>query len=151
MDDSPEARKLERVRYLLDHWDDIFDGAAAASDSSASGERLGISLLPRMANHPSVKELSRCLALLASASPGDYRHLKSYRCGAEWRNVDTWRRMKLPSGKYDWEPDRIRERIVPRWIRPQRVAAGEAFIVRVFQGEVFIPDELWGAFVPAKV
>lgn len=144
-----QKRALERVRFLLDHWDAIFDGSPSSEpfvsvSSSFSSSPPG--QLPDEARHHTIKELERCLRLLAAACPGDYRHLKAFRCGAEWRNVDTWRRVKLPSGKYDWVPDRIRERIVPRWLKPERVAAGESFIVRVFRGEIFIPDDLYAAF-----
>src|SRR6478672_10676142 len=112
--ESPEqTRKLERIRFLLDHWDAIFDGSPSSEpfvsiSSSFSSSPPG--KLPDDAKHQTIKELERCLRLLASACPGDYRHLKTFRCGAEWRCVDTWRRVKLPSGKYDWVPDRIRER-----------------------------------------
>jgi len=152
MEVSETARKLERVRHLLDNWDFIFSGATTSEPFgfvSGTPSSRPPGKLSDAARHPSVKEMERCLRLLASASPGDYRHLKAYRCGAEWRCVDTWRRVKLPSGKYDWVQHRVSERIVPRWLKPERVAAGEAFIVRVFRGEVFIPDELWPTFAPA--
>jgi hypothetical protein len=140
---------LERIRFLLDQWDAIFDGSPSSEQlvsisSSFSSRPPG--RLPDEAKHQTIKELERCLRLLASASPGDYRHLKAYRCGAEWRCVDTWRRVKLPSGKYDWVPDRIREKIAPRWLKPERVLAGELFILRVFRGEIFLPDDLYKAF-----
>ena len=101
------TERTNRIRYLLDHWEAIFDGSpspepfSAIRGSSASSCIPG--RLPKMASHVSVKELERCLRLLASANPGDYRHLKVFRCAAEWRNVDTWRRVKLPSGKHDWD------------------------------------------------
>ena len=148
MEVSEQMRKLQ---FLLDHWDAIFDGSisseepfAAISKSSFSSSIPG--RLPDEAHHPTIKELERCLRLLASACPGDYRHLKAFRCGAEWRNVDTWRRVKLPSGKYDWVEHRVSERLVPRWLRPERVLAGEKFILRVFRGEIFLPDDLYKAF-----
>lgn len=143
-----DKQQLERIRYLLDHWQDIYD-PNVTSPLGTPGDGSGIALLPRMTKHPSVRELDRCLSLLASASPGDYRHLRAFRCGVEWRTVDYWRRVKLPSGRHDWKEDRKRERIVQRWINPGRVRAGEDFIVRVFRGECFIPDELYGAYSPA--
>jgi hypothetical protein len=144
-----DKRALERVRFLLDHWDAIFDGSPSSEEfvsvsSSFSSSPPG--RLPDEASHFTIKELERCLRLLLSACPGDYRHLKAYRCGAEWRNVDTWRRVKLPSGKYDWVPDRVRERVVLKWVRPERVEAAERFIVRAFSGEIFLPDDLYKAF-----
>ena len=148
-DEQKDKRALERVRFLLDQWDAIFDGSPSSEEfvsisSSFSSGPPG--KLPDEASHPTIRELERCLRLLASASPGDYRHLKAFRCGMEWRCVDTWRRVKLASGKYDWVPDRIRERVVPRWIRPERVLAGELFLIRVFRGEISLPDDLYKAF-----
>ena len=149
-DSATSEQTLDRLRFLLDHWDAIWDGSpspepfGAIRGSSAGSRPPG--RLPEEASHPTIKELCRCLSLLASASPGDYRHLKAYRCAAEWRNVDTWRRVKLPSGKYDWVEHRVSERIVPNWIKPERVEAGERFLVRVFRGEIFLPDDLYRAF-----
>jgi len=147
---SEADSKRAKIGFLLDQWDAIFDGSPSSEQEfvsiSSSFSSRSPGRLPKEAGHPTIRELERCLRLLASACPGDYRHLKAYRCGAEWRNVDTWRRVKLPSGKYDWVPDRIRERIVPRWLRPERVAAGESFILRVFRGEIFLPDDLYQAF-----
>jgi len=146
---SDDDKQLAKVRFLLDHWDAIFDGSPSSEPYVSISSSFGSSppgKLPDEASHPTIKELERCLRLLASASPGDYRHLKAFRCGAEWHSVDTWRRMKLPSGRYDWVPHRVIERIVPRWLSPARVLAGELFILRVFRGEVFLPDDLYKAF-----
>ena len=146
---SEDDKKIEKLRFLLDQWDAIFDGSPSSEPYVLISSSFGSSppgKLPEEAKHQTIRELERCLRLLASARPGDYRHLKAFRCGAEWRNVDTWRRVKLPSGKYDWIPDRIRERIVPRWLKPERVLAGELFLVRVFRGEIFLPDDLYKAF-----
>lgn len=149
MDAEQQKQDLARIRFLLDHWDAIFDGSPSSEpfvsiSSSFSSSPPG--KMPPEASEVSVKELARCLNLLASACPGDYRHLKAYRCAAEWRNVDTWRRVKLPSGRYDFVQRRVRERIVPRWLNPARVLAGEKFLCRVFRGEIFLPDDLYKAF-----
>lgn len=148
-------KKLEQLRYLLDHWGDIFDGSPSSEPfaaHSASFESREPGKMPKMASHATVRELERCLKALASASPGDYRHLQAWSFGADWRTVDCWRRVKLPSGKLDWVPDRKRERVLPKWLEsrtgeiPPRVLRAELFLCRVFQGEVYIPDELKGAF-----
>jgi hypothetical protein len=149
---SPERwSRLEKIRFLLDHWDDIFD--ASASGFGASSDPLGITLLPRMANHPSVKELDRCLRLLRTAAPGDYRHLMTYRC-CEWRNVtEVVPRKLVNSKKREMVPQRVRRRVLPSWMPfdprpdyvPPRVKRGEQFLADKFRGEVFIPAELWDA------
>src|SRR5690242_19118072 len=117
--------KRERIQFLLDRWDDIFapslPSLMASGPVSGSAHSSSPKPLPAMASHASVKELSRCLELLLSACPGDYRHLTMYRCGAEWKNVDTWERVKLPSGRHDFVPRRKRERLALKWIRSERV------------------------------
>lgn len=143
--------KLERVRYLLDNWDAIFDGAPSSEPfgliiRSAPGPS-SPGKLPEMAEHGSVKELERCLRLLAGACPGDYRHLRAFRCGAEWRGSYRWVRIKLPSGRHDIVQQRTTERIVPCWINPIRVLNGEKFLCHVFRGSVSIPDELYPRFL----
>lgn len=142
-----EWDKRERIQFLLDRWDDIFapslPSLMASGPVSGSASSMSPKPLPAMASHASVKELARCLEALLSASPGDYRHLKTYRCGAEYRQVRAMIRVKLHSGRYDGIPGWKRERLVPRWINAQRVERAEAFIERLFRGEVFIPRELW--------
>lgn len=148
-------KKLERLRYLLDCWSDIWNCSFEREPfgfHSAAFESREPGRLTQMAKHETVKELDRCLRLLSSASPGDYRHLQAFRFGAEWRGVDRWARVKLPSGRYDYVKIRDRERVVPKWLKwsgspfdvPARVVRAELFLCRVFKGEVFMPDEFGG-------
>lgn len=134
--------KHDRIVYLLDHWDEIFDPNVTSPKGSPSGG--GVALMPRMSRHPSVVELVRCLHALQTVAPRQHDHLKAYYC-AEWRiRVDTIRR-KRPGGKFESQEVRRRERVVPRWVRLEKVRRGEAVLVESFRGEVFIPDELWDA------
>jgi hypothetical protein len=142
-----EWNKRERIQFLLDHWDDIF--APSLPSLTGSGPVSGSAHssypkpLPRMARSASVRELARCLELLLAASPGDYRHLKAYRCAAEWRQVRALIRVKLASGRDDTTLGWKMERIVPRWLSPQRITRAEGFIEAKFRGDVFIPREIW--------
>lgn len=132
--------RLERLQYLLDNWATIFDSEPGGI---AAGDPIGIALLPQWANHPSVKELDRCLILLSEHSPVQYRHLKAYRCGAEWRTVPAKRRIQLPSGKWENVDTFKAERIKPSWVDRGKVRSAEQFLADTFQGTVYVPDDLW--------
>ena len=137
--------KLEKIRYLLDQWDTIFDPDATAP-LGTPGDGTGVPLMPLMASHASVVELQRCLELLLTANPGDYRHLKCFHVGVETRIV--WRPTMIrgPRGKLvpgDPKPKRVP--IIPAWIDKKRVERGEQFLEEKFRGEVFIPDDLYHA------
>lgn len=136
--------KLERIRYLLDQWSVIFD-PNTTSPFGAPGDGSGVALLPLMSRHHSVLELSRCLTLLFQVAPGDYRHLKTFRVGCEWRIQTVTQRRRRPNGKYEIVPVRHRARIMPSWLDMARVRNGEAFLEQRFRGDVDIPRELWDA------
>ena len=134
--------KLDRIRFLLDHWSDIFD-PGVTSPAGIFGDGSGVPLMPMMSHHPSILELQRCLDALASWSPSAYRHLKAYRCNSEWRQVRAMVEIKLPSGRTDEIPGWRKERITPRWVSLSKVADAEAHLLATVRGEVFIPKELW--------
>ena len=136
--------KLERIRYLLDSWDLIFD-PNTTSPLGLPGDGSGVALLPLMSRHHSVVELDRVLNLLLHAAPGEYRHLKAFRVGCEYRTVTQLQRRRRPNGKHEIVPVRVRAKVLPRWIRMERVQAGELFLEAKFRGEVDIPRELWDA------
>lgn len=142
---------LERIRYLLDHWSDIFEPDIASSFSSGGGSGLD-PRLPAMAHHSSVVELSYCLSALAIDHPIDFSHLKAYRCAAQWRQVKAKIPVKLPSGRMTEIDGWRKERIVPSWISLDRVAFAENWLLAEFRGEVFIPKDLWdGLTKPIQV
>ena len=101
--------------------------------------------LPEMAHDRSVKKLERALTVLADREPVLARHLKAYRCNAEWRTVDKWMVRRLPSGKRDLVEERVREKITPAWVSPLKVWRAEKLLVRLVHGDVFIPQDLWRA------
>lgn len=143
--------KLDRIVYLLDHWQDIFDPSVTSTwgtftgISGTSTESRSPSPLPRMASHPSVRKIERSLTVLADREPVLARHLKAYRCNAEWRTADKWLVRRLPSGKRDIVEQRVREKIVPKWVERQKVSLAELRLARLIRGDVYIPMELWRA------
>lgn len=112
-------------------------------------------MLPRMARHPSVVELGRCLGALSGACPNHYRHLRGF-YASTWRVVRqpktrivkgrTVRLEANPSKPEDWDYER--QRIVPSWVLRRMVElaviglAAEGFAAYSFAGEVFIPTDL---------
>jgi len=138
--------RLGRIRFLLDNWENIW-GPFLSGAGGGGGSGLP-PMLSRMASHPSVVELARCLDALHASEPTVFRHLKAFRCGVEWRNVTRFQRVRRHRGKgYDLKEVRVREPIVPSWVDLGRVAAGEQWLASEFGGgEVFLPDELWDAY-----
>lgn len=137
--------RLGRIRFLLDSWDTIW-GPFVGSEFGSSGSGLP-PMLSKMAHHPSVEELDRCLRELEKTDLAAFRHAKAYRCGVEWRCVTRSVRVKRSRGKgYEVLDRRVREPIVPSWIDPAKVRDAEAALSAAFQGEVFVPDELWDAW-----
>lgn len=139
---SLPVTKRDRIVYLLDHWDEIFDpNVTSPLGSPSSG---GVQLMPLMSRHPSVVELARCLVVLRRVAPRQHDHLKAYYL-AEWRIRTDVVRKKRRGGKFETTELRRRERVVPRWVRLEKVRRGEGVLVEAFSGEVFIPSELWDA------
>lgn len=145
----PES-KLEKIQYLLDHWEDIFDPSGTSAVGSP-GDGSGVALLPLMSRHRSVRELERCLGVLGVEAPGQLAHLKAFRC-AEWRiRVDRVRvtrpRRQGKRVQSEQVERRSRERVVPGWVRQEKVRLAEGRLVKLFRGQVDIPGELWDSLV----
>lgn len=144
----PESKR-ERIAYLLDHWVDIYD-PGGTSVFGSPGDGSGSPLLPLMSRHRSVLELCRCLAVLAEQAPVQASHLKAYHC-AEWRirvdHVRVRRPRRAGKAKYELVEQRVRERVVPSWVRLEKVRRGEDRLAELFVGQVDIPEELWDALV----
>lgn len=141
-DDPTKWTPLDRIRFLLDHWSDIFDPNAAAG-MAATGSGDGIPLMPQMSRHPTVVELQRCLSSLALDDPPAHRHLKAFRCNAEWRQVRAKIKFRGPNGREIEGDGWRRERIEPAWISARLVFRAEEYLEQAFRGEVFIPRDLW--------
>lgn len=148
-DTKPEQwTSLDRLRYVLDHWQEIFD--APVSSSAPKGTRGTSSShspppLPRMARDRGVRRIECALTILADSEPVLARHLKAYRCNAEWRTTDKWMVRRLPSGKRDIVEQRVREKIVPDWVELRKVTAAEMLLLKLLRGDVSIPTDLWRA------
>lgn len=137
--------RLDKIRYLLDAWDAIWDetGAWLAESGDGSG-RGAFPPLPAMTSHPSVLELDRVLGLLLRAAPGDYRHLMAYHT-AERRIETLFAPRQLPSKKLELVEIRRPARVLPRWLDMARVEFAQQWLEERFRGEVFIPKDLWDA------
>jgi hypothetical protein len=135
--------KRERIEFLLDHRGDFYD--PAGTNAGGESEGIGLTLMPRMSRHPSVKELERCIELLRATARGHCTHMLAY-YGAEWRIV--WTPVKAKKGRMvladDGRPEMApeRRRIVPAWVLPRMVERGVDYVTFTFKGEAFIPDEL---------
>lgn len=145
---KPLSRR-ERIEVLLDHWEDFFE--CAARDDGPSGDG-GVFLLPGMSRHPSVVELGRALGCLRDFAPNKAAHLCGF-YGSSFRNVDRKRRVRSRRG-FVLVDERVRERVVPGWVRAQKVRDGVALVSQdvsvgleerrpwIFRGAVFLPDEI---------
>jgi hypothetical protein len=143
-DTAPDKwSKRQRIQYLLDHWSDIWEPPIVGALGGIGAGTDNVTSTSAMARHKSVIELAGCLGNLLAEHPIAYRHLKAFRCAAEWRQRRAMIRIKLPSGRWDEIPGWKRERVVPRWVLERYVEEGETRLVDLFQGEVFIPKELW--------
>lgn len=146
---SPDPMKwtrLERLRFLLDSWSLIFDPNVTSPFGTGGGGD-GIPMLPKMAHDPSVVELELELAQLAKDFPALYRHLKAYRCDAEWRQVRSNIKFRGPNGRMVDGVGWAKQRLVPSWVDLWRVQAAETLLDHRFRGEVFIPKELWDGLI----
>lgn len=141
--ESVPCSKGCRIRYLLDRWEEIFD-PSATSQQGSPGDGSGIGLLPAMSHHPSVLELSRCLAVLRVAAPVRFSHLMAFH-RAEWR-VHRWSESRRRRGGKSELVDRAeRQRLTPSWVRLEKVRSAQLALATAFRGDVSIPDELWDA------
>lgn len=140
---------LDRLRHLLDHWQDVFD--APISNSQPKGARSSSSShspppLPKMAGEDCVRKIERALTTLADSEPVLARHLKAYRCNAEWRTRDTgkWVLAVDDSGP-TLVPQRERVRIVPKWVSVAKVVQAERLLLKLVHHDVSLPAPLWKA------
>lgn len=132
--------KRQKVEFLLDHWQD-FHETLYASDIHADDVDDAVTLMPRMSRHPSVRELLRAVGLTRQAMPNKCAHMMAVYT-AEWRNTTRMEKQRRKRGKTELVERRVRERVVPAWVRRQKAEDAFDHVVLSFRGEVFIPDEL---------
>lgn len=144
---TPLTRR-ERIELLLEHWPDYYE--CAAKDDGPSGDG-GVFLMPGMSRHPSVVELRRALIALRQIAPSSAGQIIGF-YSAPYRCVDRQRRIRGKNGKFGYVPERRRERIVPAWVRAQKVEDGVTLIAQepadeaeaerrpwCFRGQPFLP------------
>lgn len=141
-DPEPHPEKWDqrrRLQELLDLWQDIF----AVNLVRTGGDGSNVPQLSEATRHPSVIELGRCLKALAVAERIPHRHVVAYRITVEWRITNVLEKRKRPSGKTELALVRRQQRLMPNWVDPQQVAAGESWLEREFDGSVSIPEPYW--------
>jgi len=132
------STRRDRILTLLDHYNDYFTTLGAGTPTGGGD---GIPGLPSMSQHASVVELVRCLDLLLVRAPKHYQHAKAFYC-CEKRQVPARLKVVGPQGKRVTVDGWAVERIVPRWVRLERVRRAVEFVDREFRGEPFVPQEL---------
>lgn len=120
-------QKAATVISLLDHWRDFFHEPAqsvagfAVDDPGRTVDLRDWTVFSSMSRDKTVVELARCLERRQRLSPNHYRHLVAFTVYAEWRLVNTTVKVLNAQRKLVDKPERIRERIVPRWVLPRMV------------------------------
>ena len=139
------ATRIRRIVTLLEAWQDLH--LPDANDGGAGDG--GGWITPRIARHPSVLELGRCLELLRYIAPGHFMHLAAF-FAAERRQIRRW----VPSRDREGRIRRVHgrvvlelgpwelERLVLPWVELELVERGVRFLEAVFDGPVFLPGEL---------
>lgn len=118
-------QKCATVISLLDHWRDFFCEPPPPFAGIGSDEEKPMpqtwTLFSSMGRHASVVELKRCLELRAKQSPNHYKHLIAYTVNASWRLTDRPTKIRNAHGKMVWKtpPPRVKERVVPSWVKPR--------------------------------
>lgn len=135
-----QLTKRERIEFLLDHWPDFFETLHTVDESGDHVEG-AVTGMPKMSRHPSVVELGRAIAATRRHMPKKTAHLMAHYT-SEWRTTDKLERRRTKKGKQETVTRRVRERVVPKWVRPRKVELAVIAVTAEFRGEVFIPDEL---------
>lgn len=118
---TPQERR-QIVIGLLDHWQDFFELADSRTGVTADADPdrpmpENWTILSSMSRHKSVLELGRLLKGLREQGPGHYRAVLGY-FEAPWRTTDRPVKQKtLGGGRIVWETRRVRERVVPSFLR----------------------------------
>lgn len=123
------------VIELLDNWRNFYLEPAQSVQGFASDDpdrKVTLkdwTVFSSMGKDSTVVELARCLEKRQRQSPNHYRHLIAFTVYAEWRLVNTTVKVLNAQRKLVDKPERIRERIVPRWVVPRMVELATIGIV----------------------
>lgn len=133
----------DRITRLLEHLPDYFALGQPGQSGTGSDSNVGRF---RLAEHPSVKELFRCLLILRANQPHTYHDLKAFYM-AETRIARVKKRSHVPANtRFVYESSSrcycYRERILSRLVDSKRVSQGVDWIVENFEGEPCLPKEL---------
>ena len=133
--DYQERRRI--LEKLLDHWHDFV--LPSPSGQSAADEPLGFAFTSGMANHPSVRELDRCLGVLRDKMPGHYAHVCAW-YASEWRTTEKPVKKRNAAGKMVDDIARVRVRVVPKWVVWRMVDRGLDIILALWGQETVLEE-----------
>lgn len=134
-----QPTRREIILTLLEHIGEYDDLAGRSGTGSGDGWP---SPNP-MSKHPSVRELKRTINRLHDTNHTAWAHTIAY-YKAEWRTVDVPHKTRVKGRLRTTGTLRIRQRIINGHISLHAVEQGRETIIRDFQGEPFLPDELMG-------
>ena len=124
------AEKRKTIEQLLDHWEDFILPSVGVTPS-AGEEGTGILFASGMGSYPSVRELDRCLGVLAAKLPNHFRHLRGF-YASEWRTTDVASKIRAANGKMVDAVVRQRVRVVPGWVTWRIVDRGLDVVVALW-------------------
>jgi hypothetical protein len=150
------TKREEVIRTLLEWYIDVLEGDSMGGVGSYD---LGVKLLSRAYNHPSYRELERCLRALRDEDNKTYWHVRETyqasrrtvlacpKCGdvceiaGKWFDTNGNVRKRHKHGDVVFF---VRKTVpsVNAAVRPDVVLDGVRWIAKRFHGEPFVPDEL---------
>ena len=136
--------RRETILTLLEHLDDYEN---TLIQTGTGGEHTPWAM-PSMYSHPSVQALYRTLGLLLAHDRTCWANLIGY-YRAPFRTTDVRQRVRDSKGRRHTVDRRVRVRVVPVWVDLGLKDHGVEYVVQVFPGEPFLPDELLSEIVAA--
>jgi hypothetical protein len=143
-----------KIAVLLEWWADVVEGW---QEAGSGADDFGIRMMARAYNHPSYRELERCLIALRAENKPVYRHVQA-RYRGERRMVlecpHCHDQLEIAAKHFD-DRGHVRKKhkhgdvvffvrksvpVLPEWVREDVVRAGIADLAERFCGEPFIPN-----------
>ena len=139
-----EAERRATLVELLDHWHDFFDEPSPEGSGGDGDPNKPMpadwTLFSSQARWPSVREMRRLLDLLGVLGKGHQAHLVAYTVNVSWRTTDGIVKVKNAHGKWVLKEQRVRQRVVPRWVSMRIVERSLDFMLG--QWDQAVPLEL---------